>query len=583
MNKQQVAQVLREIALLLELKGENSFKIRAYSNGARVIELLEDDLETLVKERRLTEVKGIGSALAEKVSEMVTRGQSDYYKELRASIPEGVLEILRVPGLGPKKVQMLYEGLGISNLRELEYAVKENRLAELPGFGAKTQAKVAAGLDYLKSFQGLYYYAEVLPQALELLEKLGAFPGLKQASLAGSLRRANEIVKDIDLAAAADKPEDITALFTRLPGVKDILSQGDTKASIRLESGLQADLLVVGETDFPYALHHFTGSKEHNTALRHYARNRGFKINEYGLFQGEHKIPCKNEEEIYQALGMSYIPPELREGGAEIEAALRGSLPRLLSTADIKGIFHVHTNMSDGDHSLENMVLASIDLGYEYIGISDHSQSAFYAHGLKTDDIRMQQEMIEGLRRQHQDKIRIFSGIESDIKADGSLDYPDEILASFDFVIASVHSHFKLGEEEQTRRIVKAISHPAVTMLGHPTGRILLARPGYALNMKAVLEAARDYGVIIELNSSPARLDIDWRYLRQAKELGVMISINPDAHRIEELPDVAYGVAVARKGWLTSRDVFNCYEADAVVQYLQERKRVWVANESGYL
>ena len=571
MNKQQVAQMLHEIALLLELKGDNPFKIRAYSNGARTIELLQEDLETLVKEQRLKDVKGIGSALVDKISEMVMTGRSLFYVELKASIPEGLMDILRVPGLGPKKIQILYEKLGISNLRELEYAVKENRLIDLPGFGAKTQVKIALGIDYLKSFQGQYYYAEVLPHAYELLAVLKKHPGVVQAALAGSLRRAKEVVKDIDLVAAADEPGQVTSFFAKLPAVKEIISQGDTKASVILNNGLQVDLLVVASADYPYALHHFTGSKEHNTALRHLAKTKGMKINEYGLFTDDVKISCSSEEDIYSALGLHFIAPELREGNGEIEAAQVGPLPQLLSREDIQGIFHVHTSMSDGDDSLEEMLQAAIKLGYKYIGISDHSQSAYYAHGLKSDDVRMQQEQISRLREKYP-QITIYAGIESDIKADGSLDYSDEILHSFDFVIASIHSHFKLGEEEQTRRIIKAMSHPAVTMLGHPTGRILLARPGYGLKMEKILEAARDYGVIMELNASPARLDIDWRYLRQAKELGVMISINPDAHRIAELSDVIYGVAVARKGWLTPQDVFNCYDAEVVAEYLQKRK-----------
>lgn len=451
--------------------------------------------------------------------------------------------------------------------------MKENRLVDLPGFGAKTQVKVALGIDYLKSFQGQYYYAEVLPHAYELLAELKKQPGVVQAALAGSLRRAKEVVKDIDLVAAADEPGEVTSFFAKLPAVREIISQGDTKASVILNNGLQVDLLVVTSADFPYALHHFTGSKEHNTALRHLAKTKGMKINEYGLFTDDFKISCSSEEDIYSALGLHFIAPELREGNGEIEAAAQvGPLPQLLTTADIQGIFHVHTSMSDGDDSLEEMLEAAIKLGYKYIGISDHSQSAYYAHGLKSDDIKMQQEQISRLREQYP-QITIYAGIESDIKADGSLDYPDEILNSFDFVIASIHSHFKLGEEEQTRRIIKAMSHPAVTMLGHPTGRILLARPGYSLKMEKILEAARDYGVIMELNASPARLDIDWRYLRQAKELGVMISINPDAHRIAELSDVIYGVAVARKGWLTPQDVFNCYDAEVVAEYLRERKQ----------
>lgn len=572
MNKQEVARILQEIALLLELSGENPFKSRAYANGARTIELLQEDLTLLVREKRLETIRGIGAALAEKITEIVLTGRSLYYEELRASIPPGVIEMLRIPGLGPKKVQILYDKLGISSIRELEYAVKENRLVDLPGFGAKSQAKVLTGIEYIKSQQGMYYYSEALIIGQELIELLAKHPAVSDISLAGSIRRAKEVVKDIDLVAASDNPEIVTAYFAHLPEVREVLGRGQIKASVIMKSGIQADLLVVNPLDYPYALHHFTGSKEHNVALRHLAKEKGLKINEYGVFREEEIIPCKSEEEIYQALGLNYIPPELRENNGEIEAARQGPLPPLVKMEDIQGIFHIHTHSSDGDNSLEEVVEEAKRLGYKYLGISDHSQSAFYARGLKIQQIREQQEEIERVRELYPE-ITIFSGIESDIKADGSLDYPDDLLFSFDFVIASVHSHFKMSEEEMTKRIIKAMSHPAVTMLGHPTGRILLARPGYALNMERILERARDYGVIIELNASPARLDLDWRYLRQARDMGIMISINPDAHRLEEMSDAIYGVMAARKGWLTKKDIFNCYDTEWVKKYLLDRKR----------
>ncbi len=572
MKKNEVAGILEEIGILLEIKEDNPFKSRAYINGARIVLNLEEDLETLVSENRLTAISGIGQALSGKITEYVRTGKLQYYEELKASIPAGLMEMLRVPGLGPKKVRILYEKLGITNLRSLEYACKENRLVELPGFGVKTQEKVLAGIEYLKTFQGQYYYAEALGLAWTALEPLRQHPGVTEASLAGSIRRAKEVVGDIDLVAAAENTAEITGFFSELPQVREVVSCGETMTSVLLDSGIRADLRVVKPREYPYALHHFTGSKEHNTALRRLAKEKGLKINEYGLFSGEELIPCHTEKELYAALGLNYIPPELRENTGEIEAAQHGPLPELLKVGDIKGIFHLHTTYSDGSNSIAEMVEEALRYGYEYIGISDHSQTAAYAGGLKAADIRRQHEEIRRLREVYP-KIAICFGIESDIRFDGALDYPDDLLADFDFVIASVHSQFRMTEEDMTKRIVKAMSHPAVTMLGHATGRILLAREGYPVNIEVILKTALEHGVIMELNASPARLDLDWRHLKKAKEMGVLISINPDAHRIEEINDINYGIAVARKGWLAKEDVFNCYPVNWVSEYLAKKQR----------
>lgn len=572
MNRHEIARVFQELGLLLELKGDNPFKTRAYYNGARIIDLLQEDLETLVREKRLEDIKGIGKTLAENIEELVLTGKLGLYDELRASIPGSVVEMLKIPGLGPKKIRILYEKLDITGIRELEYAIKENRLVELPGFGVKTQNRLLLGIEYLKSNQDLYYYAEVLKAALELLDALNEYTGVQKASLAGSIRRAMEVVRDINLVASGEKPAEIIRYFTNLSQVEDILSLDDNRVKVALESGIQAELRVVSPSEYANTLRYFTGSKEHNAALTQLAGENGLTLSAEGLFRDKQRIEYHTEEDFFKELGLFYIPPELRENKGEIEWAHNKVLPGLVEYQDIKGVFHVHTNMSDGTNTLEEMVKAAAKLGYEYIGISDHSQSAFYAHGLKIDAVRSQRKEIARLQLQYP-QISILAGIESDIKPDGSLDYPEDVLAAFDFVIASVHSNFRLSREAQTERIVKALAHPAVTMLGHPTGRILLAREGYALDMEIILEAARNYGVIIELNSSPARLDIDWRYLRKAIDLGLMISINPDAHRIEELDDVFFGVAAARKGWLTRDNVFNCYDAKWVRDYLVHRRK----------
>ena len=571
MGKNTVSLILQEIAVLLELRGENTFKSRAYYNGARTVELMgEEELRRLVHEDKLKDIPGIGAALNEKLKELILTGKLQYYEELKASIPPGLLDMLSVPGLGPKKIKVLHDTLGITTLGELEYACKENRLVSLKGFGAKTQENIIKGIEYFRRFQGQHYYSEAKEIADALLTSISAFPAIAEASLAGSLRRCKEIVKDIDLVASTAVPGNLTNYFAELPQVSEVIALGETKVSVRLREGINVDLRVVGTEEFPYALHHFTGSKEHNTALRHHAKGMGMKLNEYGVFRGEELVVCRSEADIFEALGLAYVPPELRENYGEIEAAEKGTLPRLIGEDDIKGIFHVHTGYSDGNNSLEDMVRACREAGYTYVGISDHSQSAFYAGGLKEADLEKQLKEIAVLQQKYPD-IAIFSGVESDIRADGSLDYPDEILQQLDFVIASVHSGMRMSEAKMTARLVRALSHPKVTMLGHPTGRLLLGREEYPLELEKILQTALENNVIIELNASPARLDLDWRHLKRAREMGLLISINPDAHSIAELKDTNMGVAIARKGWLEKENVFNTRSRDAVQDYLKLR------------
>lgn len=567
LDKKKVAHILHEIGILLELKGENPFKVRAYINGARTIEMLNEDIYELVKTNRISEVKGIGKALAENITELINTGDLAYYYELRDSIPDGLLELLNIPGLGPKKAYRLYEALGIASIAELEYACHENRLIELKGFGPKSQANILKGIDHIKKYQGRFIYADVIGQAHQLVENLKACPQLLKISLAGSLRRFKEIIKDIDLVASSLEPEKIMDCLVSLPQIAEVIVKGETKSSVKLVTGINVDLRVVAPDEFYSALHHFTGSKEHNTALRHRAKSQGIKINEYGLFQGEERLCINDEEGFFQALGLSFIPPELRENMGEIEAAEKGKLPRLVKLEDIQGVFHIHTNYSDGVNTLPELVAEAKKAGYKYLGISDHSQTAVYAGGLKVEAVKRQREEIREFNANNRD-FYVFHGIESDIHADGSLDYPDEILALFDFVIASVHSGFSITGEKATARLIKAMENPHVTMLGHPTGRILLGRQGYEPDMEKVIKAARVNNVIIELNASPYRLDVDWRYLKLAQEEGVKISINPDAHRKEELYDTVFGVKVARKGWLTKENVFNTYDLAKIKKYL---------------
>lgn len=569
MDKRRVADILGEIALYLELKGENLFKIRAYENGARIIQALDEDLEVLVREKRLGTIKGIGKALEEKITELVTTGNLEYYNKLKAEFPASLFELFKIPGLGAKKIRLLYETLGIETIGELEYACKENRLLELPGFGQKTQENILKGISLVRTASGRYLLHEAEDMALGVFNGLKECPEVNSLSIAGSLRRKKEIIKDIDILAASDQAERVMDCFVALPDVADIIGRGPTKASVRLQKGIAVDLRVVSPEQYPYALHHFTGSKEHNTKMRHTAKSLGLKMNEYGLFRevDGSRIPCSNEEELFKALGMAYIPPELREDTGEIEAAMENRLPDLVERDDLKGIFHIHTCYSDGINSIKELAEEARRQGYQYIGIADHSRSAYYAGGLSEDDVIRQHEEIDALNEQYED-FHIFKGIESDILPDGSLDYPDEFLRGFDYVIISVHSQFRMDRESMTRRILKAMDHPAATMLGHPSGRLLLSRDPYEADMEQILAKAAERGTVLEINANPHRLDLDWRWIKRAKEIGVKLMINPDAHSIETISHTQYGLAIARKGWCEKEDILNCLGTEDMTAFL---------------
>lgn len=570
MDKKTVIDILDEIGLLLELKGENPFKIRAYYNAARALETLDEDIEVLVKNNKLKEVKGIGEAINKKITELITTGRLEYYENLKASIPGGLVEMLKIPGLGPKKIKTLYDKLDIKTIGELEYACLENRLVELSGFGEKTQKKILEGIKFVKRFSNQHLFSEAYSEADSLKQYLLKTGLVIRCEIAGSIRRKKEIVKDIDILATTNDPQKLMEIFVEYDKTRDVIAKGDTKTSITLESGINTDLRVVKDEEYPYALHHFTGSKEHNTAMRHRAKRMGIKMNEYGLFKGDTLIKCQDEEEIFRKLNLSYIPPEIRENMGEIEAAEKGEIPVLVEEKDIKGVFHVHTNYSDGVNTLNEMVNGARELGYKYIGITDHSKSARYANGLKEEDILKQFDEIDRLNEKYTD-IKILKGIESDILKDGSLDYEEDLLKQFDFVIASVHSNFKMSKEEMTERIIKAVKNKYTTILGHLTGRLLLSRDGYDLDIYKVIDACAEYDKIIEINSNPHRLDIDWRYIKYAKEKGVKLAICPDAHRVEGLLDVKYGVGIARKGWLEAKDVINTYNIDQVYEIFKQK------------
>ncbi len=568
MDKKDVAKVLEEIGLLLELKGENIFKIRAYQNGARTIESLETDIHELVAKDELKNLKGIGKAIEEKVTELVTTGELPYYESLKKEFPEGLFDLFRIQGLGPKKVKILYEELGIETTGELEYACLENRLLDLKGFGKKSQEKILQGIGNLKKYQGQHLISTGLMIYEEILEYLQGDERILRLEAGGSLRRKKEIIKDVDILAAVEEEhrEEIAEKFLKFPRVEQIIGKGSTKISVGLDAGINVDLRMVSEEEFPFALHHFTGSKEHNTAMRQRAKERNYKMNEYGIFKGEERLPAKDEKQVFGLLGLPYIAPEMREDLGEIEAAENKELPKLIEGKSISGLLHIHSHYSDGVNSIKEIAEEGIKRKYSYIGISDHSKSAFYAKGLQEERIRKQHEEIENLQEK-MEQIRILKGIESDILSDGSLDYEDSVLDSFDYVIASVHGNMKMPKEEMTKRLIRAIEHPQTKILGHWTGRLLLSREGYEFDEAEVFKALKEQRVALEINSNPHRLDLDWRKCRRAKEYGILMTIDPDAHRLSGFDHVVLGVGVARKGWLEEKDVLNTMGYKELMNY----------------
>jgi len=571
MDKEEIIKTLKEISVLLELKNENPFKIRAYQNSARALETSDIELNKDLKIEDLKGIKGIGSHIAEKIKTLIYTGRLKYYEELKESVPPGLVEMLAIPTMGPKKIKFLFDNLGISNIGELEYACIENRLVDLPNFGKKTQENILKGIEVLKKFKGKFLFAGVIEEAEKIHKKIENFKYVKRASLAGSVRRKKEIVKDIDIVASTDNPEKVMDFFTTLDEAEDIIAKGDTKSSIRLKSGINVDIRTVEDFQYPYALHHFTGSKEHNTAMRTAAKKDNIKMNEYGLFKNDHLIKCSDEKDIFAFFSMDWIPPELRENFGEIEAAKNRTLPKLIEEKDIKGIFHIHTTYSDGKSSIEQVCEQLIKSGFMYAGISDHSKTASYAGGMKNEDVEQYFKEIDKLNLKFSG-FKIFKGIESDILLDGSLDYSNKILSGFDFIIAAIHSSFNLSEEQMTERIIKAIENRFTTMIAHPTGRLLLARDAYKVDIIRVINAAAENNVDIELNASPFRLDLDWRMCKYAKEKGVKIFINPDAHNLKDLYDYRFGVNIARKGWLEKEDVPNTYAAEKIDKYLKSKR-----------
>ena len=565
LTKEQIAEVFESIAQMLELKGENVFKIRAYTNAARALEIYTGDLTAAVGEGRLDEIAGVGKAIADKITELVATGQLAFFERLKAEFPPGIFEMFEVQGLGPKKIKALWEKLEIITIADLEKGCSDGRIADLAGFGKKTAANILLAIQARAKHAGRYRIGVIAGDAEQMVADLRELPEVLQASIAGSYRRRKEVVGDLDFIVATSDPEVVSKFFIEHPMVESVMVHGATKSSVRMKSGIQADLRVVTTGEYPFALNYFTGSKEHNIVLRQRALARGWTLNEYRLgFDEKSKItpeavpPIDDERGLYRALDLDYVEPELREDRGEVAAAEAHTLPNLVELENLRGTFHNHTTASDGRSSLAEMAAAAQELGLQYLGIADHSKSSFQARGLEADRLLAQVAEIRALNATFDGLFRIFAGSEVDILKDGTLDFADEVLAELDYVVASVHSSFTLSSEEMTARIIRAMENPYVTMLGHLTGRLLLARDSYALDIPAVIEAAARTGTRCELNASPYRRDMDWRWWPLAKEKGVRCVINPDAHHAEHLRFLHYGIGIARKGWLTRGDVVNC-------------------------
>ena len=573
MRNIEIAHLFNEIADFLEVKDENPFRIRAYRRAAQAVEGLSEDVAAIAERGALLDVPGIGKDLAAKIQEYLAGGKVEYLEDLRKEIPVGVIEMMGIHGVGPKTAKHLYEQVGVDSVEKLEELAKTHRLAGLPGIKAKTEENILKGIAVWRSGRERMPLGTALTLAEAILETLRELREVDQIEAAGSLRRMRETVKDIDILVTSKTPARVMDVFVGLPNVAEVSAHGETKSSVRLRENIAVDLRVVEPGCFGAALQYFTGSKQHNIRVRELAQRKGLKVSEYGVFNEKtnRRVAGKTEAEVYQAVGLPFIPPELREDGGEIEAALEGRLPTLVSLPDIRGDLQMHTAWSDGAHSLAELAEGVRAKGYRYMAVTDHSKSATVAGGMKDEQVLRMIAEVRALDKKMKG-FRVLAGCEVDIRGDGSLDFPDEILRRLDLVLISVHSRFKMSREEMTARIVRAVQHPLVHLLGHPTGRLIGERGAYEVDMEAVLTAARAAGTAVEINASPSRLDLNDLHARRAKELGIPVAINTDAHTIGQLDNMRYGVSVARRGWLTPKDVLNTWTEKQLVSWLEKKR-----------
>ena len=576
MDKKDIIDLLERIGTMMEIKGENPFKIRAYFAGARTLQTMEDDLGEVIAEGRLGDIPGIGKALTEKIETLHTTGKLEFYDKLVASVPSGLMDLLEVPGLGGKKIKALHEQLGVDSIESLTKVCQDGKVAGLKGFGDKTQEKILSGIKNREAYAARHLWWDARRVVDQILPGLRALPEVERAEAAGSFRRGMETVGDLDFIVASSNPVPIMNWFTSMDGIAEVTAHGDTKSSIRLEGGMQADLRVVPTEQFYFALHHFTGSKDHNVRMRQKALSMGLSLSEWGLRPEEEKnasrkvgeIEADSEEDVFKALGLAFVHPSLREGMGEVEAAEKNELPELLQYEDLKGCFHNHTTASDGRNTLEEIAEESDQRGWEYLGIADHSKASFQANGLDEERLLKQIAAIKELNESGKFRVHLFSGSEVDILSGGRLDFEDEVLEQLDYVVASVHNGLSQDEDTMTERLIRAIEHPAVTMIGHLSGRLLLRREASKMKVQKIIDAALANKTILELNANPMRLDMDWRHWRRAAEKGLMCCINPDAHALHHFDYQLAGVHAARKGWLTRENVLNTRPLIEIQRYL---------------
>lgn len=573
-NNKEIAKIFYDIASYLRTRGVD-FKPFAYQRAGDVLSGLENDVGEIYRQggvRALEDIPGIGKSLALKIKEYLNSGKIKYYEKLKKELPVDFNELLKVEGLGPRKVRMLYQKLDIKNIKELEKAAKSHKIAPIAGFGEASEKNILEGIKFLKRDKGRFLLGEIFPIAEEIKGRLEAMKEVKIISIAGSARRMKETIGDIDFLAISDNPEKVADFFVSLPGIIKVWGKGKTKASVRMKDGFDVDLRIVPKKSYGCALQYFTGSKEHNVATRRMAMEKGLKLNEYGVFKGKKIIECETEEDVYKILGLPWIPPEIRENKGEIEAALSGSLPRLVNMGDIKGDLHCHSNWDGGKNSIEEMAEAAIDVGYEYIGISDHTKFLKIEKGINESQILKQAEKIKNINEkfsQRGSKFRILSGCEANILKDGSIDIRADTLAKLDYVIAGIHSNMKMEKGEMTRRIITAMKNPNVDIISHPTGRILKRRDEYQADFDRILSAAKETGTVLEINSAPDRLDLKDENIRRAKEAGVKMVINTDSHEKSQLNLMKYGVSQARRGWTETSDIINSNSASEFLKHLK--------------
>jgi DNA polymerase (family 10) len=571
MKNKELADLFDRMADILEFKSENPFKISAYRKASRIIGDLTQDIEEIAESGKLKDVPGIGEGMAEKIVEYLKTGKVSKFEEVRKGISDELIAIMDIPGMGPKTLAMIHKEKGISNLSQLEKAVEDGSLIGLPGIGEKKVENIKRGIQLLKQSKGRMNLGIAFPVAKRIVEALREKAGSRKIEWAGSLRRMRENVGDIDILATGPNKEKIIQTFTHLSEVKEVLASGETKASVIVEGSIQIDLRVVEEDSYGAALQYFTGSKAHNIHLRGIAKAKGIKINEYGVFKGEKKIGGKEEEDVYRVLGMDWIEPELREDRGEIEAANETRLPKLVKEHDIKGDFHVHSNWSDGTSSIEEIARAAQKRGYQYVALCDHSKSLKIAHGLDESRLMKQIEEIDRVNEKMKN-FQILKGTEVDILSDGRLDFPEKVLEKLDLVVASVHSGFKQEQEKMTKRIVRALENPLVHILGHPSGRLLGARDPYEVEIDEVMGAAKQYGKALEINAYFERLDLDDIHCRKAKEMGILLAIGTDSHHLDQMWMISLGVAVARRGWLETKDVLNTLSLKEILKWCQRTR-----------